>query len=787
MLKYILNFVFINCLVSTMVAQTPSPTGLPLESLSTTDGNKILIRWLPMDYDTWMLGRTQGYQVERYTYAVNGVRQNQQDTYNSKTILASSLFPLTEAQWQSQFPATNNFAQLAKGVLYDPGTAIPANPNLSDAINYQEDKDTRFIFGLYAADQDFEVAKGLANALEDHNVVAGNEYLYRIFINGNTDIVTAFLASPDSIPTLTPPVGLSGVGEDHQAMLTWNIKQTEQEYSNYILERSTDGVNYQPVNDLPFLYSSEEENPEYSFYQDSLDDNTTIYSYRVRGKTPFCVLGPPSDTIQIKGRPGRIPNFQPMFKRIRERSDRNALVWSGMIPDSISSRVTGFNILRSEKPTEGYIKLNTVLRPSHARSFSDRNFLPSAYYRLEVIDENNHSYLSSPKLFQRKDTIPPDPPTGLSGEFVTNNTLILTWTKNSEEDLLGYRIFAANNPTAAYTLITPQLVESETYVYEIDPEFMVDSIYLKMSAGDGHDNYSDFSSVLALARPDVIPPARPVLYKANPTPAGIEIGWAFSGSDDVARHELQRKNINLTNWETVLTITPEEEENYEDTLIGDSSSVTNYLDSTMLDPGTYQYRLAAFDLYENGSASQLIKIRPYTSGVRGNIEAVNLLARCVVPGTVDNQEGYDALEAYILEYENQGTRNLVLLEQIFLYNIITAAEYEEFKKPNANLETIYETLQLRKLDLWSESLIARVDITWEYTPTGVRDYQIFRSTAGSDMMLYQTVPASSLTDLIFEDTDVQAGHRYFYRILARHHGGGFSEMSEVKMVRVPVL
>ncbi len=787
MLKYILNFIFLSCLLSPMGVQAQSPTGKPLESLSTTDGNKILIRWLPMDYDTWLLGRTQGYQVERYTYSVNGVRQNQQDTYDSKIILTSSLLPLTEAEWQSQFPASNSFAQLAKGVLYDPGTALPADPNLSDAVNFQEDQDTRFIFGLYAADQDFEVAKGLANALEDNNVVAGNEYLYRISINGSEEVVTAFLQSPDNIPVLTPPVDLSGVGEDHQAMLTWNIKETEKEYSNYVIERSTDGINYQSVNDLPLLFSSEEDDPEYSFYQDSLDNNTTVYSYRVRGKTPFCILGPPSDTIQVKGRPGRIPNFQPMIKHVLEKDNRNVVAWPGMIPEEVEDKILGFNILRSEKPTEGYTKINSWFRPSSARYQADFDFIPSAYYRLEVIDINNHSYLSSPKLFQRTDTIPPEPPTGLSGEFVTSNTLILTWTKNSEEDLLGYRVFSANNRTAEYTLISPQQVESETFVYEIDPEFMVDSIYLKIVAGDGHDNYSDYSSVLALARPDVIPPSRPVLYKANPTPAGIEIGWAFSGSSDVARHELQRKNINLTNWETVVTIVPEEEENYKDTLIGDSASVTNFLDPTILDPGTYQYRFAAFDLSENGSSSQLINIRPYTSGVRGTIESVDVLPRCVAPVSVDNQEGYDAVEAYILEYETEGTRNIDLLEVILIYQVITAAEFDEFKKPNANLESIYRTIQLRKLNIWSESLIAQVDLTWEYTPTGVRDYQIFRSTAGSDMMLYQTVSTTSLTDLKFEDTDVKAGHRYFYRILARHHGGGFSEMSKVKMVRVPVL
>ena len=786
MLRIIILIIFSLGIYLSSYGQAAIDQSSEIMVISTSDGNKIMLRWIPSDYKTWELGNSQGYEIKRYTISQDGERKSDLEIFQSGVVLEGGLFPLTSNQWDAQFP-NNNFGQLGKNVLYSEGTAIPANPNLADAVNQQEEKESRHLFGSYAADQDFAVAKGLALGYEDHTALDGHEYNYRVKILGNDHLSASTVASLDGDYVLPSPTELSGMGEDQKAILQWNNKDNADYYSNFVIEKSTDGVNFQSATDLPYLYLSDEsEDTRFASFTDSLSDNTTTFTYRVRGKSPFGILSPPSETVEVKGRPGRIANFQPKFRYIQEKPHRNALVWSTMIPDDILSQIAGFNIWRSEKPREGYIKLNPELRPAHVKSFSDGDFIPSAYYRLEVIDVNDHSYLSSPELFQRQDTIPPIIPTGLSGEFVTHNTLVLTWNKNPEDDLGGYRLFSANNRTSEYGLISERQIESETFVYEIDPEFMVDSIFLKISANDEHDNYSEFSAVLALARPDVIPPSRPVLYKANPTPSGIEIGWGFSGSDDVARHELQRKNINLTNWETVLTVTPGEEENYQGG-IGDNSSETNFLDETMLEPGTYQYRLTAFDNFGNGSASTLINIRPYTSGVRGNIEGVNLLPRCVAPIEVENQEGYDALEAYILEYETQGTRNLDLLDQIFLYNIITSAEWEAFKLPDANLEDIYQTLQLRKINLWSESLIAQVDISWEYTPTGVRDYQIFRSTAGSDMMLYETVSTNELTDLIFEDTDVKAGHRYFYQIMARHHGGGFSEMSEVKMVRVPVL
>ena len=348
----------------------------------------------------------------------------------------------------------------------------------------------------------------------------------------------------------------------------------------------------------------------------------------------------------------------------------------------------------------------------------------------------------------------------------------------------GYRVFLANKDESIYTQITSKPVEEASYTYEIDDSFLVDSIFFKVVATDQNDNYSERSVCLSLERPDVIPPSKPVLQKANPTPAGIEVGFKFSTSEDVDYHTLERQKVSSGGWETVLHIPKDEESNYSTNLTPNAITNTCYLDTTILDRAEYQFRLNAYDLNANVSTSKPVFVRPYDNGVRGYIEDFVINVSCFPTDSVPNQGGYDLLDEIFLNYFVTDEIDITLAAGLVVWNVITAAEYSDLQTMT-DLEA-YQFLDAKKIAIWGEQLIATSQLNWSYNVSDlIKDFQIFRSAENSALMLYKTIPIEDLEDYSYQDIDVKPGGRYFYQIIARHVDGGHSETSKLLTVKVP--
>lgn len=754
--------------------------------IAKADNNRISLRWTPSSYEVWQTGNNQGYSILRYKTHEGDTVLSPLAMAGTETLVADSLAPLAENDWESWFPG-NNFAQVAKGALYsaDTTTVLTAAAKLADAVNAEQSREVRFVFALFAAEQDFEVAKAMALGFEDTTVEAGAVYLYRIAVQSPSEIQGILSVKAETASQPPAPGQLSAEGLDHTALVQWYIKDLSTHYSAYDIERSSAGQPFAKVNEYPFVFASDsEEDPEYAMYKDSLADNETTYQYRIRGRTPFGTLGPPSDTILVKGMPPRLNLFL-AFSSQEVTANGAELRWDSLEvndPDALS----GFNVYRSVNARDYFELLNTggLLDPAD-RSYTDPAPLPAAYYKLEAVDTNGYVYQSPAALVQMADSIPPDPPTGLDGRFITAARVQLDWNANSEADLKGYRVFVANQRDAHYTQATAKSVFGEAYIYEIDPTFMADSIFFKLMACDDRDNQSDLSTAFALPRPDVLPPAKPVLHKANPTPEGIELGFRFSSSEDRLRHELQRKRKGAPGWETLVAITREEEGNYLENLTPNSVTVTSYIDTAILERREYEYRLLAYDADDNDSSSELLTVRPYDSGRRGEIDHFEAQVVCVPLAVLPNQAAYDILERILDEYEAAGTVSLDSVELLVYHNVITAAEYNDLTAQPA--KEIYAFLTARKLEFWKDDIVARVELGWDYeAQEQLQDFQLFRSAEGSAVMLYKTIPLSQLTaGFLWVDEDVKPGRRYFYQMMARHTDGGFSERSGVLMVWVP--
>jgi len=783
-LKINLSIVFCLFSFSLLLGQNSEHT---LNLSAQSDGSKILLRWMVSDYETWQESISEGFRIERYTIKINGTAVPTNQIGSTLITLESDLKPLSESDWDVYF-TNNNFAELAKNTLYEADVTVQITnaPSFADAINAENSRDTRFLFSMFSADQDFAVAEGLAVALSDQSAVSGEEYLYIVSLNSTNpsflDIGSSVSLSLADVPVLPKPSDLNAEGFDMAAMISWNTEELKNSYTTYDVLRSSTGPPVK-INDLPVLFAAEgEENPKYSMYKDSLEDNNTLYSYQVVGRTPFGISGPPSDFVKVQGKP---PRLDLQFKiDTSMHNGSNVLIDWNNFDSSFEPQLAGFNIYRSEESTKGFEIINPALIPKNQRVAVDSGPLKVGYYQLEAVDENDHSYLSPVILVQEIDSIPPGVPTGLTGKFITSKRVKLEWNENPEEDMKGYRLFAGNKENSNYTQITNVIVEEEFYYFDIEEKFVVDSIYFKILALDKNENNSEKSLCVAIARPDITPPSKPVLLKVNPTPNGIELGFKFSTSPDVNYHTVQRKRVGAPGWEPVLTIPLSEQSTYEVNLNPGGVTSTCYIDSTILERREYEYRMLAYDIVGNVSSSKLVQVRPYDNGVRGYIENFAIKVNCIPLDTLPNQGGYDLLDSLLLDYEITGTFDTTAMMGLVAFNVITSAEYNMLITQTPLEISIF--LNNRKMEIWGSQIKAVSLISWEYEPEDqLKDFQIFRSAENSALMLYETLDIAALMEYEFEDIDVKPGHRYFYQIVARHLDGGHSERSEMVTVKVP--
>jgi len=207
----------------------------------------------------------------------------------------------------------------------------------------------------------------------------------------------------------------------------------------------------------------------------------------------------------------------------------------------------------------------------------------SNYFTIVALGKNGVESESYTALVQPVDSTPPAPPKGLQAVLDTMGIIKLSWDKNTEEDLSGYRIFSSNNPNAEFSEVTNATYKEETFVDTIPIKNLNQKIYFKLKAEDQRYNRSKFSEVLVVDKPDVTPPSPPVITNYKITNDGVEISWIPSSSEDVVSHSLFRKITTDANalWEQITEL-----KTVTDTL---------YVDKSLMTAGHYTYTMVAKD------------------------------------------------------------------------------------------------------------------------------------------------------------------------------------------------
>ena len=546
-----------------------------IQVIARVQKDRILLRWAVTSPIAWKKLNKYGYSVERYTVT----RDNKTLSSPEKIVLAKNLKPAPLEEWEKLIETNDNAAILAQAI-YGEEFAVTGKDNLESIINLSEETEQRFTFALYSADKDFEIAKKAGLGFEDKTAKINEKYAYRISSSVpetelSIDYGGIFVGLKEYEP-LPKPMDFTAHFTDNSTMLSWNFKILAHAYGSYYIERSTDKVKFERITDKPYTSLNQQNaNNNRIFYVDSIANNTS-YSYRIQGISPFGELSPYSDIVTGKSK--AILKYVPHLtvKEFKDDTTVN-LIWE--FPEEGDNEISGFELNRSDEEGDNYKTVLKNISPK-SRNVVYNKLLATNYFTLTAVGKNGNSRTSFPMLVQPVDSIPPAKPIGLKGVIDSLGVVKLTWTPNKEKDLLGYRIYKGNIAEEEFSQLTISPSEPNTFEDKVLIKNLNPKVYYKIIAVDYRYNMSDFSETLILKKPDVVPPASPVFMNYEIKDGAIFLEWANSQSEDVAVHQLYRKEDDKTEWKLILE-TKNKEEKFED--------------KTALEGHTYTYAIFAKD------------------------------------------------------------------------------------------------------------------------------------------------------------------------------------------------
>ena len=510
--------------------------------------DSVVLRWAPLNYRAWRAGIENGYRIERFVLARNGHLLGQPE----KVILHPSLKPMPEDRWRS-LVENDRYGAIAAQALY--GDRFEANLKESDIftiVNKARENDQRFAFALFCADLSPATARASGLWFTDRQVTKGEKYLYRVVINSMDSLRGNVFLSADDSYVLPKPLNLKADFKDQLVSLRWD-RNASINYSAYILERSEDGTHFSSVSDAAALTVSPTEGSDtrYEYAVDSLKDRSRIYYYRIKGITPFGEQSPPSDAVAGKS---TTAVSQPPYISSVDNHDNTSLVLTWTFPKENESAIRGFEVERASKPGGRSILLTPDLLPPHARHFTDKMPNTVNYYRVTAIGPDAAAYPSHVYFAGTIDSIAPARPAGLEARVDDNGMVTLTWQRNEEPDIYGYRVYKAFHESEELAQITSEPLKERYYLDQVDLNTLNRKVFYSVMAIDRSQNHSGLSPLLAVSLPDKVRPLPPVLLPVESTSSGVTLRWLPGGSEDIARYTVYRKSGNSPDWQRIAVL-----------------------------------------------------------------------------------------------------------------------------------------------------------------------------------------------------------------------------------------
>lgn len=612
-MKFYLFFLGALLSAANLFAQTYSPKRIEMKAEVNPQG-AVMLRWAPSNYELFERGYKYGYKLTRVPISLNGQPAPVGEIL-TPTVLKSSITPWPRYRWQHLMENdTSDWPVLGAGAIFGENFTVldPDTADILQVASLNHEKENQFTFGLFAAEQSFEVAEAMGLGWRDTTAAPNAEYLYSIELKyPPVNVQPAKLqVSTNQIVTLPIPQ-LSAESGDLSVTLSWKRENLEDFYSSYLVERSVDGgATWNPINTKPLVFISENQQAaEAMFFKDSLAENGVSYQYRVAGVTAFGNLGPASNIAYVSGAPGPAGNIDLTISVVESAPGAMLVKW--ILPAEATANIAVIDVLRSAKINGDYAAVNLSPLSPTTTQFSDESPLSVNYYIVECTDVNGYPHRSIAMLGQPNDATPPEAVAAPVVHCDKKGKVKIHWAPTTSEDVMGYRVYMSNNNNLAdMKQITTDWISDTAFVCQIDMNTLSEHIYFSVKAVDFRENNSPYSPPGVGARPDVIPPAPPVISNYTLPMNGVELNFIPSSSTDVVNYKLQRRLKGYIDWDVIATL--------------GQVGIKPFLDTTVNKKRRYEYRLVALDEVNLEGISNILEVKPLDNGLRSPIE--NLLA-----------------------------------------------------------------------------------------------------------------------------------------------------------------
>ena len=252
--------------------------------------------------------------------------------------------------------------------------------------------------------------------------------------------------------------------------------------------------------------------------------------------------------------------------------------------------LAGYNVYTSQNPDSSFIKVNAELISKESKSYDLAGMsVGGHYFSVSSVDIAGNEASSGLMFTEIKDIEPPSAPKNLASE-ATSGEIQLSWTANTESDLLGYYIQKSlnhkNPEDNRYININSTPIKETQYVESLSKNIKNKFVY-RVVAIDTNFNRSK-PSINSLAQmPDVTPPLTPLIKNVYLEDKNIRVDWLKNADTDLAGYNLFRSSLN----DSIL------KEQVNVRLI--SKSFDTYLDRRTAQGKSYSYMIEAVDITGN--------------------------------------------------------------------------------------------------------------------------------------------------------------------------------------------